>query len=288
MCKAAVETLHKQHDQIERDVRAYIAQRAAEMKRLEDQVRSEVETLWARYAQGPLGGKDTDRRGSIVRAPAARTASGSSDRHMESIEQGFERADAEDSLPSGVKPDPPSIQGQFNHNTAIAASSLLSASLVNNTFHAPPPRNQPLTNDVEQLAKTASRDRSVSREQAMSYAFSAMDEHVARRDPAAEKKADLEETEAFEEDAEEREKGIDSWAAMERSQAALSLAQESGPRTEVVTNGSKEKKTRVTFQEPSSEAKDKAVGEEEDETEAVEDDEGEQNSTPQADIRLRF
>jgi len=318
MCKAAVVALQERHDEIERDIRSYIVQRAQDMKRLEDQVRAEVEALWDRYVQGPLRGQDVDRRGSVtirMTGPAPRSTSNNvppppSD-SLENDAVGFERARSKDDLPSGVVPDPPSLGTQFNAHTAVAASSLLSASLANNAFHAPPPRRAAQNMvDIEELAKTASRDAALSREQAMSYAFSAMEEHAGagrrRRDSAemAELKKARKETEAVEEEAEEREKGIDSWAAMERSQATKALTKEvdavnavkaSTPvdkdgkdSKEVVANGSKDKKDRpgphVKFQVPDKATIEKEMAEAQQENaeadaeaaaDGVDDDDGE-------------
>jgi hypothetical protein len=301
MCKAAVVALQERHNEIERDIRDYISQRAQDMKRLEDQVRAEVEALWDRYVQGPLGGQDVDRRGSVsirasIPAPGTRVTSGTDavptrTKSLEKIDKAFERDREVDGLPSGVVPDPPSIGSQFNAHTASASASLLSASLATNVFHAPPPRRAAQNiDDIEALAKNASRDGAVSREVAMSFAFSAMEEHAGaasrrRNTPAQEQKQDLKETEAVEEEGEEREKGIDSWIAMERSQATNALAEEvadpiapvkAEPSDDVASNV--DKKGRVHFQEPDKSAKDKEPKVEQEDTpddEDEDDDDGE-------------
>jgi hypothetical protein len=319
MCKAAVTALEARRAGIERDIASYITQRAHDVKRLEDQVRAEIEVLWDRYVQGPLGGKDVDRRGSIsltrpppgtASAEPKATAAGDAAAkahadEMEEIDLAFDRQWQKDALPSGVIPDPPSMSNsQFNSHTAVAASSLLSASLVTNAFYAPPPRpTAQRVVDIEELAKTTSRDNAAAREVAISYAFSNM---ALARGAGVPAEDEVDTPDVEEEEPEEREKGIDSWIAMERAQAVAAAA-ETPSNVEnniIIVNGankaedkdkdksadakkvvSDDKKPRghVTFQEPAKPVRDKADAEDGNDDEGVDDDDGKLDSYVKAD-----
>lgn len=318
MCKAAVESLRERHDEIDREIREYIATRAAEMRRIEDQVRAEVEALWDRFSEGPGAGDETTRRrgsGSVVRrdrsaSPAiarqsfdglverrSSTTSRRSASRTREVKHEVPTSDLE--KVSGVTPEPPApFQGQHNVHTAQAAASLLSASLSANAFHAPPPRRRQAEDNIESLVKTASVDPGLSREVAMSYAFSAMDEHAAmgrgsRRQAEKKEEREVEQVEVQQEDA---EKGIDSWINIERADAARRITRETAGMAVPTTvaeakaevhdkeeedeekketiNGVKERKSRVQFQEPTPEEKRKSKERDEERERDDDDDNG--------------
>lgn len=307
LCKAAVESLRERHDEIDRDIREYIAQRAADMHRIEDQVRAEVEALWDRYSEGPgAGDESTRRRGSGSAVRSARSPSpavprqsfeGIAERRPSIGATGPRRSASRtrevkphevptndlDKISGVTQEQPMPFRGEHNVHTAQAAASLLSASLSANAFHAPPTRRRlPPEVEIEELVKTASNDSGMSREVAMSYAFSAMDEHAAAvsgRSKRQEKKEEraVEQVELQQEDT---EKGIDSWINMERADAvrrvnretagmevptstaeAVKEVQEKEEEDEEkkeTVNGVKGRKVRVQFQEPTPEEKRKA------------------------------
>lgn len=305
MCKGAVDALQVKQDEIERDIREYISQRAFDLRRIEDQVRAEVETLWDRFADGPGRGDITEGRRASVTMPrgsisVALSSTLASTHNPPPPPRQIPTTDL-DSV-SGVVPSPPAITGQFNHNTAIAAgvaatSSLLSASLSANAFYAPPPRTaQANINEFDNLTKTASHETGVEREVAMSYAFSAMADAAitsGRRRKSLEH-AEVKLAEEAEVKAEDEQKGYDSWIGIERAQARSQAEQtamevkHSAAAAEqhgAVANGSKERKSRVTFQEPEKGAK--AAAEEDpldakDEPQDIEDDDGELFPSPVA------
>jgi hypothetical protein len=136
--------------------------------------------------------------------------------------------------------------------------------------------------DIDELVKeSALADPGLSKEVAMSYAFSAMDEHAAamgrgRRERARTLERAAETAEVQQEDA---EKGIDSWINMERADAARRVKRDTAgmavPTTveegetevrerereddeekkETVNGATKERKSRVQFAEPEKEDK---------------------------------
>lgn len=252
MCATAVEKVYAVHEEIQRDIAEYIAKRTGDMLRLEDQVRAEVESLWTRYSEGPGAGEvSAQRRDSLNRA-ASRDRSRSpavakpGDRKaVDSSSNGRKPAVPTTDLtrPSGVTISPPRFAGQYNAHTAAAAASLLSASLSANAFHAPPSSRSTAGTDAElaELTKTMSND-GVPHEVAMSYAFSAMDEHMAIAGGKKVHKHEEKVAETVEEEQEERDKGIDSWINMERAQAAHGK--------EKKEDEAKERKSKVTFSEP--------------------------------------
>ncbi|CAK9782843.1 hypothetical protein CC85DRAFT_312743 [Cutaneotrichosporon oleaginosum] len=296
MCKLAVERLHEKHDEIDRDIREYISKRANDMRRIEDQVRAEVEALWDRYSEGPGAGDETTRRRGSGSVPT-RDRSASPAVQRQSFDGGERRPSmtarrstsrtrdrsvpripiADLDGPSGVVPDPPApFTGQHNAHTAQAAASLLSASLSANAFHAPPQRMKKEA-DIDELVKeSALADPGLSKEVAMSYAFSAMDEHAAARGRGRRERAKTLEraAEAAEEQQEEEEKKIDSWINLERADAARRVKRETSGMTapttvaeaeaevrereheddeekkETINGATKERKSRVQFAEP--------------------------------------
>ncbi|WOO77215.1 uncharacterized protein LOC62_01G000804 [Vanrija pseudolonga] len=288
LCKAAVESLNDKHAKIEREISAYIAARNVEMRRVEDQTRAEVETLWNRYIRGPGAGEVTDRRrGSIV---PTTSSSRSPSRSRVAFDTTGSRpaAPAAAESPALVSVPPPASRA----TGAIGTASLLSASLSANAFHAPPPRAARNVNEdeFEQLTKSISNEPGVSREVAMSFAFQTIEEHMGaaaaastsshRRKAEAHREARLEKQE--EEQKEDEKEGIDSWIGLERAQERRRVhkaeqeehAEAAAGAAAANGDGSKERKGKVTFQEPSKERRDSKQEEEEEEVlDAANDDE---------------
>lgn len=289
LCKAAVESLNDKHAKIEREIGEYIAARNVELRRVEDQTRAEVETLWNRYIRGPGAGEVTDRRrGSII--PTT-----SSSRSPSRSRVAFDTTGSRPAAPAAAESPvaPVSVPPPASRATgAIGTASLLSASLSANAFHAPPPRAARNVNEdeFEQLTKSISNEPGVSREVAMSFAFQTIEEHMGaaaaastsshRRKAEAHREARLEKQE--EEQKEDEKEGIDSWIGLERAQERrrVSKAEHEHEHAEAeaaATNGDggKERKGKVTFQEPSKERRDSKDEEEEEVLDAANDDEGE-------------
>lgn len=140
-------------------MRRYIALKANEMRDLEENVRCEVELLWNKYREGP--GKDEMENGS---------RSASSTRAEERRGQG------------GVQAFSPPKTNPIARNSVVSppylgGSSLLSASLSANAFHAPPPSTHQsnVEKSITDLSKTLG-SKSDAREIAMSHIFSTLDE----------------------------------------------------------------------------------------------------------------
>ncbi|BEI81937.1 hypothetical protein CcaverHIS002_0210970 [Cutaneotrichosporon cavernicola] len=302
MCKLAVERLHEKHSEIDRDIRQYIATRTGDMRAVQAQVRAEVEALWDRYSDGPGAGDETTRRrgsGSAGarersaspailrqsfdggdRRPSTTTTRRSTSRPRERTRERIPTTELD--RPSGVVPSPPVLfTGQHNAHTAQAAASLLSASLSANAFHAPTHRmrKEPDVANIDEIVKAASAEPGLSKEVAMSFAFSAMDEHAAamgrgRRERSRTLERALETAEVEQEDA---EKGVDSWISLERADAARRAKRDTAgmavPTTvkeaeaevlereheddeekkETANGATKERKARVQFAEPPKE-----------------------------------
>lgn len=253
MCKSAVVKLQDKRGEMEADIVAYVNARVADMRRLEDEVRGEVEVMWARYAD--------------AHAQPSEQASGPT-KPRESFD-GKEVPFTDLEKPSGVTASPPKISGQHNvHAAQNATSSLLAASISANAFHAPPPK-QFDANKLENIAKTVSREQGVDREVAMSFAFSTMEEQAFKHGRRGKDEKEAEEVEV---EAEEEEKGIDSWIGLERAEARKRVergtrrksehadatpaekakTEKSPDRKDKAENGegTGEKKKGVKFQEP--------------------------------------
>ncbi|EKD02413.1 hypothetical protein A1Q2_03305 [Trichosporon asahii var. asahii CBS 8904] len=274
MCKSAVVKLQDKRGEMEADIVAYVNARVEDMRRLEDEVRGEVEVLWSRWADAHAQPSEQHPA-----PPKPRESfDGKKDGKKEVPFTDLER-------PSGVTVSPPKISGQHNYHAAQnQTSSLLAASISANAFHAPPPK-QFDDNKLENIAKTVSREQGVDREVAMSFAFSTMEEQALKH---GRRKKEEEKAEDVEVEVEEEEKGIDSWIGLERAEArkrvergtrrqsaaasaaenaekaraASADAKEKGKEKEKdkgkTENGepSGEKKKGVKFQEPEKSAKD--------------------------------
>ncbi|KAL1413390.1 hypothetical protein Q8F55_001152 [Vanrija albida] len=286
LCKAAVTSLNDKHDKIEREIGEYIAARNIELRRIEDQTRAEVETLWNRYIRGPGAGEVTDRRRGSIAPPASSSRSPSRSRVA------FDTAGSKPAAPAAAESSAPvSVPPPASRATgATGTASLLSASLSANAFHAPPPRAARNVNEDEfdQLTKTVSNEPSESRMVAMSMAFQTIEEHMGaaaaasssahRRKAEAHREARLEKQE--EEQKEDEKEGVDSWIGLERAQerrrVEANIKEEHAETSAANGEGSRERKGKVTFQEPSKERRDsKKEEEEEDEVyDAGNDDDG--------------
>ncbi|GMK59142.1 hypothetical protein CspeluHIS016_0701570 [Cutaneotrichosporon spelunceum] len=302
MCKHAVDRLREKHDEIDRDIREYIAKRTSDMRAIQAQVRAEVEALWDRYSDGPGEGDETTRRrGSGSGRARERSASpavlrqsfdgGDRRRSMtptrstsRSRERNRDRipsmSAADLNRPSGVVPEQMVLfTGQHNAHTATAASSLLSASLSANAFHAPPQRvrKEAELGNIDEIVKAASTEPGLNKEVAMSFAFSAMDEHAAAMGQGRRERSKALERalKTAEEQQEDGEKGVDSWINMERADAVrrakgdtAGLAvpttveeteaevlkrerEDDEEKKETVNVAPKERRSRVQFAEPS-------------------------------------
>lgn len=254
MCKSAVVKLQDKRGEMEADIVAYVNARVADMRRLEDEVRGEVEVLWSRWADAHAQPNE----------PAAAPT-----KPRESFDGKKEVPFTDLERPSGVTASPPKISGQHNiHAAQNATSSLLAASISANAFHAPPPK-QFDDNKLENIAKTVSREQGVDREVAMSFAFSTMEEQAFKHGRRAKEEKEAEEVEV---EVEEEEKGIDSWIGLERAEARKRVERGTRRKSEAAAGAEKaggesadgkegkakaengestgEKKKGVKFQEP--------------------------------------
>ena len=145
----------------------FIAQKSNEMRRLEDSVRNEVETLWEKYKEVPGIAADLERSRSrsVTREESKETRR----------EVGGRFTPTPSTTPKA------GILAQATSPTP-AGSSLLSASISANSFHAPPPR--PAKDQVDHSILEASKrydTKSDARAVAMSYVFSSLDEAMVQK-----------------------------------------------------------------------------------------------------------
>lgn len=243
MCKSAVVKLQDKRGEMEADIVAYVNARVEDMRRLEDEVRGEVEVLWNRWADAHAQPSE----------PAAAPAKPRESFDGKKVEPKKEVPFTDLERPSGVTVSPPKISGQHNfHAAQNQTSSLLAASISANAFHAPPPK-QFDDNKLENIAKTVSREQGVDREVAMSFAFSAMEEQALKH---GRRKKEEEKAEDVEVEVEEEEKGIDSWIGLERAEARKRV--ERGARRESTATTEKTEKTEKPAEPADEKAKDKA------------------------------
>lgn len=165
LCDSAVGFLHQSHSRFEQEVKSYIAAKSKEMRDLEERVRGEVELLWQKYREGPGREEETERRRSA-------STSRSPDRDTKSPEP---IRSTTFSPPMRVNP----ILVETATSPGNAGSSLLSASMSANAFHAPPQTDIPdsVDDSITEMSKTFNK-RSDARAVAMSHVFSVLDENM--------------------------------------------------------------------------------------------------------------
>ena len=186
MCNEAVDYLRDKHLRLEDEVREFIAKKSREMRHLEDKVRVEVEVLWKRYEEVPgVEGLERSRSRSVTRDEER-------DKRRDATKR-FTTARSPTSgsvISSGIKSPVGDItpRNPLGHSIqsitsppAPGASSLLSASISANSFHAPPPPPQ-VADKIDDSIMTLSRTldkRSDARAVAMSHVFSVLDDAMA-------------------------------------------------------------------------------------------------------------
>ena len=154
---------------IEHEVRVFIAEKSYEMRRLEDDVRNEVELLWNKYANVPGKKEEMERSRSTS---ANRDVD--SHRRRESVTRFISPSAAPvTSAPTSNPVSEPALASPPSN----AAGSLLSASLSANAFYKPTP--PAVANKVEdsilELSQTVDK-QSDARAVAMSHMFSVLDD----------------------------------------------------------------------------------------------------------------
>ena len=256
------------------------------MRNLEDKVRNEVEVLWGKYEAIPgVTGLERSRSRSMQRdeeADKRKEAAGkfstpaSKESGSKSTKQsGHTRGVSGDKASLPVNPITASTQSATSP-PGPGASSLLSASISANSFHAPPPPPKmadKVEDSIDSLSRTLGK-RSDERAVAMSHVFSVLDDAMAnqashRRRESATRQKDP--TEALSEDQEGSEtdvNGKDSWIDAERRlMATKGDGEEADGRTPRAANRKelvegKEKKA-VKFQDPTSENEEAVEAEDE-------------------------
>lgn len=141
------------------------------MRNLEDTVRNEVEALWNRFTHVPGVAAELDRSRSRS------TTRDGEDKRRQSVSK-FSPSPVGESTPTQT-PDP--IKSSVPTSPTPGGSSLLSASINANTFHAPPPPrvSDKVDDSILELSKTTDKN-SDARAVAMSHVFSVLDDHMAR------------------------------------------------------------------------------------------------------------
>lgn len=284
LCDQAVAHLKDRHAKLEDEVKTFIADRAQEMRGLEEKVRCEVELLWERYRDGPGQGdnRGLSRSVSLTRTSEARA------RSRERSQTFSPPLSPRRSRGEGTNP----IALEASRAPAFAAppgsSSLLSMSFSANAISPPPPPVVParLDDAIDKLAKDVGKSDD-QRAVAMSHMFSVLDDamaatHASRADAKKQRKASgsmappaetrpapgPDEQAVTSEDVH----GKDSWIDSERALANRMLAKDAKlgevieeeiegrtprPRTvkELEPVGKDKGKNKVTFEEPKPEEK---------------------------------
>jgi len=279
-------------------VRDFIAMKSREMRDLEDKVRNEVETLWGRYEGVPgVKGLERSRSRSVQRdeerdkrkeaagkfnSPAPKEPATKS-----SKQSGGTRRASNDKTPTPTaNPIAASIQSVVSP-PGPGVSSLLSASISANSFHAPPPPPKmadKLEHSIESLSKTFDK-RSDARAVAMSHAFSVLDDAMAnqasqrRRESSTRPKEQAEPVMEDQEGSSADANGKDSWIDAERRLLSTERVDEAKdgrtpkPVKRKELSEGKEKRA-VTFQDPTPAEGEDDIAVEEDGEEEERDDDG--------------
>lgn len=284
LCDQAVTHLKERHALLEDEVKTFIADKAQEMRGLEEKVRCEVELLWERYRDGPGQGdnRGLSRSVSLTRTSEARARSRDRSQAF-SPPLSPRRSRGEETNPIAL---------EASRAPAFAAppgsSSLLSMSFSANAISPPPPPVVPprLDDAIDKLAKDVGKSDD-QRAVAMSHMFSVLDDamaanHASRMDAKKQRKAsgtlaapaETRPAPAPDEQAVTSEDvhGKDSWIDSERALANRMLAKDAKlgevieeeiegrtprPRTvkELQPVGKDKGKSKVTFEEPKPEEK---------------------------------
>lgn len=147
------------------------------MRDLEDTVRNEVEALWNRYIHVPGVAQELDRSRS-----RSKTREGEKDKRRQSVSK-FSPSPAGDVTPTRAPIANPIRAAQVSSSPPVGGSSLLSASITANSFHAPPPPprvSDKVDDSITELSKMTDKN-SDARAVAMSHVFSVLDENMAAR-----------------------------------------------------------------------------------------------------------
>jgi hypothetical protein len=286
LCDQSIEYLRDRHAILEAEVQSFIAKKSDEMRKLEDTVRKEVEVLWQKYANVPG-----------VAAELERSRSRSDTREADAREKKREiavkfAAPDKGPLTSSETPTPKGLSrsgsgasslAQAMSPTPAGGSSLLSASISANHFHAPPPR--PSVEDKDEVTRSISEltkkydTKSDARAVAMSYVFSSLDEAMAERAEAkrpGRTQTELEVRQTLNEDPSEVVENYpegakridkDSWIDAERRLLSTADGDADGttpkPAKKELKDGTPKGKRAVKFSEPeptTEEGKDVSAG----------------------------
>jgi len=259
---------------MEDQVREFIVIKSREMRDLEDKVRNEVETLWGKYESIPgVKGLERSRSRSIQRdeeKDRRKEAAGkfstptSKDSSSKSSKQSGSSRRSSTDKPSTPAANPIIASAQtVTSPPTFGASSLLSASISANSFHAPPPPPKmadKVDNSIETLSKTLDK-RSDARAVAMSHVFSVLDDAMAnqasqrRRESSTRQKEQAEPVQDDQEGSHADDNEKDSWIDAERRLLASKGDEEDGNgktpkafKTKSLAEG--KGKRAVKFQDP--------------------------------------
>ena len=154
--------LRRRHEELETEVREYIATKSKEMRDAEERVRAEVELLWEKYKSGPGKAEDLEPKTDTLERKRSRTINGT-----------------QPSRP--VDGAPPANPIMLEAARINPVGSLLAQSLSTNPYTAPP---APVADSVDDSLAAASKTYgkgSDARAVAMSHVFSVLDEAMASR-----------------------------------------------------------------------------------------------------------
>ena len=144
MCNEAVDYLREKHLRLEDEVREFIAKKSSEMRDLEDKVRVEIEVLWKRYEEVPgVEGLERSRSRSFTRDEERDKRRDAAGRFTaaKSPTAGGVLSSSTNAPVGDITPRKPLAQSvqSIASPPGPGASSLLSASISANSFHAPTP-----------------------------------------------------------------------------------------------------------------------------------------------------
>jgi hypothetical protein len=195
LCKESVAYLQEVQHRHEEDIQTYIQGKANEMRKLEEEVRCEVEMLWHKYLETNAEAREvtTRRRGSKVdsrsksRETIRKFSPSPNASYRKPVNFGPELKTSSGNSaagPSSVNP----IADLASREPAYLAPSLISASITANAHRAPPPPAQPKdqaasNNMDDEIASVEQKydKKSVQREVVMSHVFSTLDANMANK-----------------------------------------------------------------------------------------------------------
>jgi hypothetical protein len=191
LTKEATAYLQEVTDRNEADIQNYIEGKTTEMRKLEEQVRCEVEMLWKKYLESNAEAREitTRRRGSKVdsRSKSRETIRKFSPSPNASFRQKMNldpTPGSQEAGPSSVNP----ITELARREPAYSGPSLISASFAANA-HRPPPsasdqKDRSVANSIANTIASIEHKhdkRSTVKEQAMSHVFTSFDANMADR-----------------------------------------------------------------------------------------------------------